>query len=226
MSAIGLILQLAYRLRRHFLLGWSLSRWPGLLLIVATLWALVRWWLQPWPAAFLAGLLLAYALALAWADRQGYVRFVAIANTEPVLGDTTSPPPLGKQELVPTRASGWFTVEGQDQYYVDVEADFETVGTREHIVLGRVYPSRFLLLGQWPQEELGWWYIFFQPAMIQEMRLGYLHFGSRPHVALRVTYALDEDTQQKVYFTFDDLVTLRRVWDDLMRDVQLGVIDQ
>ncbi len=223
MSATGVILQLSYRLRRHLLLGWSLARWLGFLLAVAALWALTRWWSYPWPAVALAVVLLVQALSLAWAGRQGYVRFVALTEPDSLLGDTSSPPPLGDQELVPTRASGWFTVEGQNQYYVDIEADVETVGTREHIVLGRVRPSRFLWLGQWPQEELGWWYIFFQPSMIQEVCLGRLYFGARPQLALRVCYAPDENTRQKVYLTFNDRLALRRVWDDLLLDAPPGV---
>lgn len=226
MSAIGVILQLSYRLRRHLLLGWSLAHWLGLLLIVAVLGTLIRWWSYPWPAVALTGLFLAYVLILAWASRQGYVRFVALPKPGHVLEDASLPARLGTEELLPTRASGWFTVEGQDRYYVDIEADFETVGTREHIVLGRVHPSRFLLLGEWPKEEVGWWYIFFRPAMIRKVRLGHLHFGSRPHLALQVLYALDRDRHQTVHFTFGDTLALRRVWDDLLLDAPPGVTQE
>lgn len=222
MSATGLILQFAYRLRRHFWLAWPLSRWLGLLLVAVVVWALIRWRPFPWMALIPAGFYLAYLLMLTWAQRQGYLRF------EPLTGEagegehaalqTGSPPPLGIQEMAPARASGWFTVEGKDQYYVDIEADFETVGTREHIVLGRVHPSRFLLFGQWPTYEMGWWYIFFEPGMIQDMRLGRLHFGAQPHLALRVLYAPNGETKEAAYLTFDDAVVLRRVWDDLMQD--------
>ncbi|MGD9316202.1 MAG: hypothetical protein PVG56_05135 [Anaerolineae bacterium] len=222
MSATGLILQFAYCLRRHFWLAWPLSRWLGLLLVAVVVWALIRWRPFPWMALIPAGFYLAYLLMLTWAQRQGYLRF------EPLTGEagegehaalqTGSPPPLGIQEMAPARASGWFTVEGKDQYYVDIEADFETVGTREHIVLGRVHPSRFLLFGQWPTYEMGWWYIFFEPGMIQDMRLGRLHFGAQPHLALRVLYAPNGETKEAAYLTFDDAVVLRRVWDDLMQD--------
>jgi hypothetical protein len=217
-----LILQFAYCLRRHFWLAWPLSRWLGLLLVAVVVWALIRWRPFPWMALIPAGFYLAYLLMLTWAQRQGYLRF------EPLTGEagegehaalqTGSPPPLGIQEMAPARASGWFTVEGKDQYYVDIEADFETVGTREHIVLGRVHPSRFLLFGQWPTYEMGWWYIFFEPGMIQDMRLGRLHFGAQPHLALRVLYAPNGETKEAAYLTFDDAVVLRRVWDDLMQD--------
>ncbi len=218
MSISGLILQLAYRLRRHFWGGWPLSRWLGLLLVAIIIWALIRWRVYPWPTAIPAALYLAYLLVLAWAGRRRYVRFQPLAGAENPLDGPGALAPLGVQEMVPVRASGWFTVEGQTQYFVDVEADFETVGTREHIVLGRIHPSRFLLLGRWPSYECGWWYIFFQPSMIQNLRRGHLHFGTRPVLALRVTYAPDAETRQEVYLTFNDDQALRRVWDDLALD--------
>jgi hypothetical protein len=185
---------------------------------VITLSALIHWWHDLWPSAILGGVFLIYVLVLGWSSRRGYVRFQAVSATNSLLETGSPPPPLRKEEMVPMRASGWFSVEGQTQYYVDVEADFETVGTREHIVLGRVHPSRFLWLGQRPKHELGWWYIFFLPAMIRQMRLGHLHFGPHPHLAIQVIYAPDEDSQQSVYFTFGDSVALRRIWDDLLLD--------
>jgi hypothetical protein len=218
LSSSGLILQIAYRLRRHFWGGWPLSRWLGLLFVVAILWALIRWRAFPWPAAIPAALYLAYLLVLAWAGRQHYLQFHALEEGATLLKNPGSLPPLGVQEMVPVRATGWFAVEGQTQYYVDVEADIETVGTREHIVLGRVHPSRFLLLGRWPRYELGWWYIFFQPAMIRDLRLGHLSFGPRPQRVLRVLYAPDENTQQTVYLSFEDDQALQRMWEDLAKD--------
>jgi hypothetical protein len=130
---------------------------------------------------------------------------------------------LRTEELIATRASGWFSVEGKDQYYVDIEADFETVGTREHIILGRVHPSRFLLLGRWPMDEQGWWYIFFRPDTIRELSVGHLCHGPRPRLALRVSYALDEEKQEDIFLTFDNASALRRVWDDLLQDAPSGI---
>jgi hypothetical protein len=223
LSASGLILQFAYRLRRHFWLAWPLSRWLGLLLVIVAVWVLIRWRAFPWVALIPASLYLAYLLTLTWANRQGYLRFEPLdgeagEGKHSALQTGSPPPPLGVQEMAPARASGWFTVEGQNQYYVDIEADFETVGSREHIILGRVHPSRFLLFGQWPSYEMGWWYIFFEPGMIRDTRLGRLHFGARPHLSLRVIYAPNGETKQAVYLAFDDAVVLRRVWDDLTRD--------
>lgn len=218
MNLIGVSLQLAYRLRRHLWLGWSLARWFGLLLLAAGLVALIRTWSRPWPAIVLAGVFLTYALVLAWAARRRYVYFETAREAEAWFQELPAAPPLRAEEMVPVRASGWFSVEGKSQYYMDVEADFETVATREHIVLGRVHDSRFLLLGRWPAWELGWWYIFFQPHMIQQLDIGHLHFGPSAHQALRVTHASDEKTVQTIYLAFDEIAALRRVWDDLCHD--------
>jgi hypothetical protein len=218
LSLIGWFLYTAYRLRRHLWLGWSLARWLGLLILAAGLAAVVYWWPHPWPAIPLGVLFLAYLILLAWAARKGYVHFSQATHPDNLFHHTGSAPPLPTDQMVPVRATGWFTVEGRDQYFVDVEADFETVGTREHIVLGRIHRSRFLLLGRWPGEELGWWYIFFQPAMIRHMAVGHLLCGPHPFLAMQVVYAPDEETQQTVYLAFDEASILHQVWHDLQLD--------
>ena len=215
MSLTGLVLQFAYRLQRHIRISQPLARWLGLVLLVLAGWSLYRWWPFAWQAALLIGLFLGYVLVLAWAARSGYVRFTPDSSPK----STPAPLlPLRPEELVPVRVSGWFTVEGQDQYFVDVEAGIETVETREHIVMACIKPTRFLLLGRWPKRDTGWWYILFQPSTIQEISPGHLTFGARSRQALRIVYAPDADTVQTIYLAFDDPAILRRVWDDLVLD--------
>jgi hypothetical protein len=218
------ILQLAYRLRRHSLVEWSLARWLGTALVAAALGTLLFHALRPWLALSFGGLFLAYLLVLAWASRRRYVRFEPTPQGGPPARDATPPPPLRAEEMLPVRASGWFTVEGREQHFVDLEADLETMSTREHIVLARVRPSRFLLLGEWPGHELGWWYVFFEPAMIRGLDLGRLTFGAQPAQALRVIYAPDEETMQTIYLTFEDASALRRAWHDLLLDAPPDVV--
>lgn len=223
MNPTGIVLQLAYRLCRHLWAGWPLSRWLGGLLLLAGLVAAVC--LRPglWPALPFAVLWLVYVVLLNWANWRSYVQFQALSHAEPLFQDRALPA-LRAEELVPVRASGWFTVEGKNQYYVDVEAKFETVETREHMILGRIHPSRFLWLGLWPAWELGWWYIFFQAAMIRELTVGHLHFGRQPRLAIRVVYAPQEETRETIYLTSDCPTALRRVWDDLLRDAPIQVV--
>jgi hypothetical protein len=224
LRAIGVILKISYRLRRHYWLGLPLAYWFALLMFVAALGALLRWRSFPWPAVALAGLVLAYALTLFWASRQGYARFVASLLTDEC-SPGHSPVPLPSHEAVPMRTTGWFEVEGEKRYLVDLEADFETAGTREHIVMGRIHPSRFLLFGTWPKRDLGWWYIFFQPSMIRQMHQGTLYHGFQPRPAIGLVYEPDPTARQTVYLTFYDKQALYRVWDDLLVDAPQGIVD-
>lgn len=217
MNLTGLFLQTAYRLRRHLWAGWPLSSLAALLLVGCGLVVVIYWWPRFWLAAPFVALLIAFVGTLRWATRREYVHFELLPDAAALLQNQDLPP-LRTEELVPVRASGLFSVEGKVQYYMDVEANFETMETREHIVLGRVRPSRFLLLGRWPAWELGWWYIFVQPAMIREMSLGHLHFGRQTYLALRLVYYASDDTLQTIYLAPKDRAVLRRVWDDLMLD--------
>ena len=210
----GTLLRLFYRLRRHLWGGWPLSRWLGLLFLGDALLALLYGWPVFWPAALLGGLYGLYLLFLAWAARKRYVCFRPAALPSP----HKTLRPLRSEELIPLRASGWFTVEGRGRYYADLEADFETMGTREHIILGRVIPSRFGGLGRWPADELGWWYIFFQPAMIRHLEVGRFCHGSQPRWAIHVVYAPDKETEESIYLVFEGVLPLWRVWADLLRD--------
>jgi len=199
-----------------------MGRWLGALLLLTAAGVLIGSRMASWPlAAALGALFLAYATILTWARRRRYVYF---APSEVLLDD---PPPgagLDMAGLIPIRASGWFTVEGKRQYYVDLDADYQTVPSREHIVLARVYPSRFLLLGRWLEREIGWWYIFFEPAMVRQTQIGRLHFGARPRPALQLTYSAGVKMQETIQVTFDNLATLKQVWADLIVDAPSGTV--
>ena len=218
MSVTGLVLHFAYRLQRYTYLGWPLARWLGLLLLGIAGWALFRWWPSAWQAALVTGLFVAYLLVLLWVARRGYVHF----EEHPLLEGATELPPLRAEEVVPVRASGWFTVMDQERYFVDVQAGFETMETREHVVMGQIAPSRFLLLGRWTERDTGWWYIFFQPSAIHDIRAGRLTFGARSRRALRIEIVLGPDVRHTIYLAFDGAAALRRVWDDLLRDAPKG----
>jgi hypothetical protein len=202
--------------------GWPLSRWFGLFFLGSSLILLVYFWPVFWFGVALGVCWLAYVMALFWSARQRFVCFKA--EKDPMLtSQGATGAPLAPEELVAVRASGSFTVEGQTRYYVDVEAEFETVGTREHIVLARVRASRFLLLGRWPSPELGWWYIFFRPESIRELSSGSLCFGPQDQPTIRVVYAPDKDTEETFYLSFADRGVLHRVWADLVLDAPPGV---
>jgi hypothetical protein len=217
LSVIGILLQLAYRLHRHFIAGWSVARWLGTILVLASLGLLVARRAVTWDVILLAVLSAIYLATLVWAGRKRYVHFRPAPSAETLLGRAPATPALGPEELVPIQAGGTFTVHGQEQYYVDLDADYESVRSREHIILAQIPPSRFLGLGSWPDHELGYWYIFFQPAMLRQIRVGYLHFGSQPRLAVEVVYSPDDEVHTPVYLV-SKAELLRRIWDDLMRD--------
>lgn len=215
MSWRGIVLQIAYRLRRHFWGGWSMGRWLGVLLLLAIAGVLLGSRMANWPlAAAVGALFLAYVTILIWARRRRYICF----RPGKLLDNLPPPAGLDMAGAIPIRASGWFTVEGKRQYYVDLDADYQTVPSREHMVLARVYPSRFLLLGRWRQQEIGWWYIFFEPAAVRQIQTGRLHFGARPRPAVQLTYGLDAKAVETIYLAFDNLMEIEQFWADLTVD--------
>jgi hypothetical protein len=219
LNLLGMLLKLAYCLRRHLWGAWSLAHWLGLLLAVCTVVVAIRYW-PSFGAALLLGVLLVVWIAfLRWADRKGYVHYRVESVADTLLSEASPRAPLRPEKLVPVKASGWFSVEGNDQYLVDAEADMQITGLGERIVMARVHPSRFLLLGRWPAYELGWWYIFFFPAHVQDLSVGHMSFGPRSRVAIRLTYALDGGPRQTVYLTSDEASVLRVVRDDLQREL-------
>jgi hypothetical protein len=218
LNLLGGLLKLAYCLRHHLWGAWSLAHWLALLLAAAAIVVFVRSWPSFGAAVFLGVLLVAMIVFLRWADRKGYVHYRVESNADMLLSKAPPRPPMRPEKLVPVQASGWFTVEGNDQYLVDVKADMKITGLGERIVMGRLHPSRFLLLGRWPSYELGWWYIFFFPADVQEISVGHMSFGLRSRVALRLVYGLDGKPRQTIYLTSDEAWILRLVRDDLQRE--------
>jgi hypothetical protein len=215
----GLFLKLAYNLRRHLWLAWPLARWLGLLIVACAVVGTIGAGFSLAPALLGLVVLVLYLGALGWASRRRYLWFESVLDPAEMFPRISDAPSMSVEELVPVRASGFFSVEGQERYFVDLEADIKMVACRERIVMGRAHPSRFLLLGRWPVEELGWWYIFVSPSAVEQVNLGRLHFGRSERPAIRVMHTLDGETQQTAYIASEDLTVLRRVWDNLLLDV-------
>ncbi len=219
LNLLGMMLKLAYCLRRHLWGAWSLAQWLGLLIAACAIVLAVRYWPSFSAAILLGSLLVAWIVFLRWAERKGYVHFQVDSGADMLLSQAPPRPPLRPEQRVPVQASGWFTVEGNEQYLVDVEADMKITGLGERIVMGRVHPSRFLMLGRWPAYELGWWYIFFFPVHVREISIGHLSFGPRSRVAIRLIYGLDGEPRQTIYLTSSEAWVLRLVRDDLEREL-------
>ena len=221
MAFLGLILKVSYRLHRLRLGGQPLNRWLfflSLLGIPAVAVDLV----ESGPIADAAVILacLSLMLALLWVGRTRYLIFKRAEHPSSTTL-TTDGPQLAPEEKVPVWASGHFEVSGMRRYFVEARAYFETVETREHIIIAWM-PHRSLLgLAASPREEVGLWYVFFMPANIQEIEVGKVHFGLRPRPALKVVYHSESSSPETVYLSFDHPEQREVVLADLRRDAPL-----
>ena len=221
MAFLGLILKVSYRLSRLRLWGQPLNRWLfflSLLGIPAVALDLIESGLVTDVVVILACLSL--MLALLWAGRTRYLVFRRAEHLSP-LASVANVPQLAPEEKVPVWASGHFEVSGMRRYFVEARAYFETVETREHIIIAWM-PHRSLLgLAASPREEAGLWYIFFMPAHIREIEVGKVHFGLRPRPALKVVYQAESGSMETVYLSVDHHERQEVVLADLRRDAPL-----
>jgi hypothetical protein len=214
----GLILKISYRLHRLRLWGQPLNRWLFFLSLLGILGVAVDL-VETGPVSdvmvILAGLGL--ILALLWAGRTRYLIFRRAENPSA----TTDVPQLAPEEKVPVRASGHFEVGGMRRYFVESQAYFETVETREHIIIAWI--PRWSLLGLVASlhGEVGLWYVFFMPATVKEIEMGEVHFGLRPRPALKVIYQSESGSRETLYLSFDHHQQREIVLTDLRRDAPL-----
>jgi hypothetical protein len=214
MSVRGIILKAGYSLRRHRIGPIPIGYAPLILAagtLIAAIAHLLTW---PWAVGVMT-VALALTVVVRLIGRQGYIIFHA-RSFAPL---QVAPPQV--DEKVEGRASGYFEVGGKRRYFVESLTYFSTVETREHILMARIPHTRFLLIATSPRDEVGWWYVFFHPRMVQAVRTGEIHFGMRPRPALQVTYQADNSSAQTVYLSFDDVTSLQRVLSDLQLDADL-----
>lgn len=213
----GILFKLCYQLRGHRWNGWPLDYWLSFILILVA--GLASLGVIPGHSATtcaaVAGCLVLWGV-LFWARRNQYVVFLA----EHSPGNPGAAVPLRPNDKIKLRATGRFEVEGKEHAFTELLAYVRTFATREHAAMAIVPPSRFLLLGAWPQREVGMWYIFFRPDQILSLTPGTLYFGRHPRLALRVVYR-QEEKQRTVYLSFDTPADRRRVWADLQKDAAL-----
>jgi hypothetical protein len=205
MSWLGTLLWLGYRLNRHRVGCVPLSMLAG---VGAILSGFAAWRgslsaLQAVGASLLCVALVGIGL---WARGQGYLRFLPEAM--PSLCGVSPPLP---DERVPVRASGRFEVMHKRCRFVGTQAAFSTLDSGDHVIMAHIPRSRFLLLGQWPSGEVGWWYIFLTPRELESITPGELVFGPRARPALKVCYRPDRRAEQIVYLGFADPMQRNRV---------------
>ncbi len=210
----GTLSRLAYDFARHRIAKVPLTWW---LLGLTPLWiALLVLGKVPWTVAGGAVAVLAAVLLLAvlLGRRSRYVVFHSHGRPAP-----KPTRPLRHEEKIPIRATGYLEVSGMRKYFANIEAWFETVETREHIVIARNAFSRFLIFAKTLSGETGLWYAFFRPEAIQALEIGDLCFGWRVRPAVRIALQSEGQREREVlYLAFDDDGMRDLVLNDLLAD--------
>lgn len=218
----GLLYQFVYNLERHWLFNIRLRHWLMVvcLILPASMWS--GFWETTRPAAVLVTLGAAGVLAtMWWAVRRHFVRFEErpsgnAGETRHGSDQQSAASPLPAMSRIRVCATGFFEVSGMRRYFVDIPANYTTFETGEHCIMIQVTFTRFLLLGKSRKNELGWWYIFFQPSVIRSMASGCLYFGPHPRPAVRLEIAGTNDTQdESLFLSFEDEASRSLVVADL-----------
>jgi len=210
----------SYVLRRYEVMGAPAQRWIVILLLLAAL--LMAIGLLPGGlVGGLTGLLLALALLAG----------------QP----TPAAAPISPAEKLLVRATGLFEVEGKAQRFTELPAFYRSFSTREQAIMAVLAPSRRLAgLANWPEDELGMWYIFVKHDELRAVQPGVLRFGRsrRPALRLLVEQVLPDKNavmdawglqwgkdkskpatrQQTIYLSFDGEAERARVMEDLLLD--------
>lgn len=214
-----------YRLNRHHFSDLPLSRWVQIaLLALAGIVFLARpngYWIIGGSLILL--FVLFTGISIHW-RRQNYVAFVEKPKPNVI------PKALKPADKLPILASGYFSVEGKYAYFTWLQGYFRTFATREHALLCLVQPSRFALLGQWPEKEVGMWYIFFRDEEVEALRWGEVRHGAETLPALAVDHQIfipkrgrfdrDRTLHRTVYMACREEADLRRIFADLLYEKQ------
>lgn len=206
MSSLGMLLWLGYRLNRHKVGPLPLS---GLALVAGALAWVGAWrgWLSLLQATVISLICWALVGIGLWARGQGYLRFRAEEASPPL--DVSAPLP---DERVPVRASGRFSVMHKSRHFIDTQAALSAMDSGEHVIMACIPRSRFLLLGQWPPEEVGWWYIFLSPQSLRTITPGQLLFGPHARPGLEIRYRSEGGAEQRVHLAFTSQEQRARAW--------------
>ena len=231
MRLVALLFKGSYQIRRHEWAGVRLDRWMILLLLILA--GLFAVGVLPGRLAGVIAcsvLLLAMIVVVNLAARRQFVVFNRDGSAMPQSLGARFLDPMDK---LPLRATGLFEVEGREERFTDLQATYRSFQTREHSVMAIVPPSRALLVGSWPDEEIGMWYIFFKGAELRRIEPGQLSFGrhTRPAVQIDLEQVILPPTspvdvwggyrsgnqklklrQQTIYLSFDSPRTVRWPW--------------
>ena len=214
--------RLIYHLDRMLLAGAPTVRWiDGLLLLLGVLGAFAFV-----PGHFLTtGICLALLISFIWLRRHWRIRDY-VQFRESALPPVT-PQPLAPSDSVPIHASGYFTVEEKSERFTWLQGYFRTFATREHAVICLVQPKRFLL-AEWPEKDVGMWYVFFFPKAVRNIRYGTVSYGRMTQTCLAIEHEIlipkrgrfsrERIVQETVFLASPTEEDTRRILADLLHD--------
>jgi hypothetical protein len=158
------------------------------------------------------------------ARRTGYYRFVA-SNTELLAKEHITP--LSANKHIPVCATGIFSLKDWESNVVFKPAEYWQVPLGDHAIMVQHQPGYYL-------------YQFISPNLLQNLRKGWLLFGSRPNPAISITFLStwgpefsDQDFSllgkndnkpiekiRTIYLSFDNEEFEQAVWQNLIFDAR------
>lgn len=222
-SYLGIMYWLIHWTDTHKVLGLRVST---VIKIVALLLPLVVW-IRRWDrtAIILALLIFLWIQFSYWRTRRtGYYRFVADGSE---LLSTGQIIPLPTNKHIPVCASGIFSLKSWERNVVFRPAEYWQVPLGDHAIMVQHQPGRYL-------------YQFISGNLLQDLKKGWLLFGSQPSPALSVTFLsswgpefsdhefslLGKDSNKPiekirtVYLSFDSEEYEQAVWQNLLFDAR------
>jgi len=170
-------------------------------------------------AGFSLLLILLLSLASRYARRRYYVHFLPESPKPP----DDPPLPLWPQDKLLHHASGHFEVEDKAGDWTRLIAYYRTFETREHAIMARLTPSRFLKLGEFPPQHLGMWYRFITPENLLDVASGQIYANGEEEPGLRLRYRRFDDKgnplEDLFFLHFDSEGDRARVMADLLLDM-------
>jgi hypothetical protein len=155
--------------------------------------------------------------------RRDFVKFQTTAMP------AVQPEGLPASEKLPIFATGHFSVENKSKRFTWLPGFYRTFATREHALLCQLAERPFAGMANWPETEIGLWYVFFMPDAIRQIRWGRLAFGRTALPAIAVTYTPaeapaarrrnTEPPQETIYLAFREEQTGKTILADLFHDL-------
>ncbi len=212
-----------YLFSRSAILGFFSMRLVTVFWVLFALW----WGLAELPAGWWGALVWGGVLAGCWLmllrqRRTDFTHFVP--SVMPALAANL----LKSNQKVAVYVTGEFNVQGKRRRFTWLPGFYRTFGTREHALIGQVNERQLLWIANWPEQEVGLWYMFIEPQSIQRIQVGELHFAGTPRPAIAIDYQLslpskrEEDppqlVAQKVYIVAEVAAELPAILADLIFD--------